>query len=287
MQQEAADLLRRAFVRIPPAPRLALLHRLGRYAPWEAQFDFTPPAPGPGEETGPPDFVGIGVQKAGTTWWYELLATHPGISRRPDLHKERHFFDRFATLPFGPDDARDYAGWFPRTPGTQSGEWTPDYLSLPWVPPLLGRAAPSTRLLVLVRDPIDRLVSGLAHQRRVGVAADGATIADALERGFYHRALARWLEHFEADQLLVLQYERCVVERDAQLAATFEHLGLDPRPLPAAEAPVTAGPGRPAAVPAELAGRLVELYQHDVAALADRWPSIDLGLWANFVHLAR
>ncbi len=287
MQQEAADLLRRAFVRIPPAPRLALLHRLGRYAPWEAEFDFTPPTCGPEEETAPPDFVGIGVQKAGTTWWYELLATHPAVSTRPDLHKERHFFDRFGTLGFGPDDARAYAGWFPRPAGMLSGEWTPDYLSLAWVPPLLGRAAPSTRLLVLVRDPIDRLFSGLAHQRRVGLAADGATIADALERGFYHRALARWLEHFDAGQLLVLQYERCVAERDAQLAATFEHLGLDPAPRPAGEAPGGAGRVRRPTVPGELAARLVELYEHDVAALADRWPAVDLGRWPNFAHLAR
>ena len=29
------------------------------------------------EVGGPPDFVGIGVQKAGTTWWFELLLTHP------------------------------------------------------------------------------------------------------------------------------------------------------------------------------------------------------------------
>ena len=53
--------------RLPPQARLRLLHGLGRFAPWEAGFDFTPPPLGPGDEAGPPDFVGIGVQKAGTT----------------------------------------------------------------------------------------------------------------------------------------------------------------------------------------------------------------------------
>ena len=48
-----------------------------------------------------------------------------------------------------------------------------------------------------------------------------------------------------------------------------------------------AGRVRRAAVPGELAGRLVELYEPDVAALAERWPAIDPGRWANFAHLAR
>ena len=71
------SVARRGFLALPPNVRLAALHRLGRYAPWEARFDFTPPAPGPGEEVGAPDFVGIGVQKAGTTWWYALDAEPP------------------------------------------------------------------------------------------------------------------------------------------------------------------------------------------------------------------
>ena len=54
------------FSRLPLPVRLAVLHSLGKYAPWEEQFDFTPPSLHPGEESGPPDFVGIGVQKAGT-----------------------------------------------------------------------------------------------------------------------------------------------------------------------------------------------------------------------------
>ena len=82
-----------------PRLRRRILHGLGRYAPWEPEFDFTPPPLGPGNETGPPDFVGIGVQKAGTTWWYELMLTHPGIFAPAGIHKERHFFDRFGARP--------------------------------------------------------------------------------------------------------------------------------------------------------------------------------------------
>jgi len=286
VRREGTDLLRRAFVRIPPAQRLAILHGLGRYAPWEAKFDFTPPLPAPGEETGPPDFVGIGVQKAGTTWWYQLLSEHPGVSTRADLHKERHFFDRFGTRPFGSSDVEDYQGWFPRRRGSLAGEWTPDYFTLPWVPPLLREAAPEARLLLILRDPVERFRSGLAHQQSVGVSRDGATIADAVERGFYDRALTRWLEHFELEQLLVLQHERCITDFEAQLATTFAFLGLEPPGADVGSPPRSRTIAPHPALPDDVRRRLVDLYAPDVVALATRLPDVDLASWPNFAHLA-
>jgi hypothetical protein len=275
---------RRALQKLPPSLRLATLHALGRYAPWEPQFDFTPPALRPGEVTGAPDFVGIGVQKAGTTWWYSLLAAHPDVSSRSDIHKERHFFDRFATESFNSAEIARYHGWFPRRPGTLAGEWTPDYFSAPWVAPLLARAAPQAKLLLLLRDPVERFLSGLDHEARSGRAASGSVIVDAVDRGYYDRALTQWLEHFDPAQLLVLQYERCAVDRDSALAQTFEFLGL-------ADAAVTAEAhsrsGRPGyALGDDARARLVELYASDVAALCGRRPEIDVSLWPNFAYLA-
>ena len=281
------SVLRRGFLALPPNVRLAALHGLGRYAPWEARFDFTPPALGPGEEVGAPDFVGIGVQKAGTTWWYTLVLSHPDVSSRHDIHKERHFFDRFGSRTFDASDISDYHGWFPRRPGFRAGEWTPDYFSCAWVPPLLHRAAPDTRLLLLLRDPVDRFFSGLAHQKRAGLRCDGGAIADAFERGMYHRSLTRWQEHFAADQILVLQLERCIADTDGQLARTFEFLGLSKYAV---------GPSERAARPQqtsarreydeEVRDRLVDLYAADVAALAAQLPDINLSLWPSFAHLA-
>jgi len=285
---DTKDLMRRGFARLPVSQRLAVLHALGRYAPWEDKFDFTPPTLRLGEEVGPPDFVGIGVQKGGTTWWYELLISHPGVSARPDIHKERHFFDRFGAKPFGAADIEDYHGWFPRQTGTITGEWTPDYFTMPWVPPLLHAAAPDARLLVLLRDPVERFRSGLAHQARVGLACDGATIADAVNRGFYDRALATWSEQFGAERILVLQHERCVADRDGQLHATHEFLGLDDHEVPALH---LAGRSETvstcSSLPSELRRRMVELYAPDVESLASRLPDLDLTVWPNFAFLVR
>lgn len=277
-------MLRRQFTRLPPGVRSAILHAGGRFAPWEAGFDFSPPALA-GEAAGPPDFVGIGVQKAGTTWWYELLLSTPGVAGRPDIHKERHFFDRFAAAPFGPADVLDYRGWFPRPPGTITGEWTPDYFEYPWVPPLLRQAAPEARLLLLLRDPVDRFRSGLAHQLRTGLPRDGRIIAEAVARGFYVRSLDRWQQHFDRDRILVLQYERCLTDVAGQLKATTAFLGLGPEALDVDHPPVPPRPSTP--LDGELHARLVALYRSDVEALRDRLPDFDLSLWPNFRHLAR
>ena len=51
---------------------------------------------------------------------------------------------------------------------------------------------------------------------------------DAIARGFYDDALRRWIAYFPPEQILVLQYERCVADPTGQLARTYRFLGLEP-----------------------------------------------------------
>lgn len=272
------------FARLPPAVRRSVLHSFGKYAPWEDGFDPTPPKAGQGEIVGPPDFVGIGAQKAGTTWWFDAICAHPDVFSRPDMHKERHFFGRYAVRPFGPTDCSLYQGWFPRPPHSLTGEWTPDYIHYPWIPALLAQAAPRARLLVMLRDPVERFSSGLAHQRRDRgrLATDG--YEDAFARGLYHHELGRWSEQFPQEQILVLQYEECIADPRTQLARTYRFLGLDPFVHENLTKRVNA-----TADVFDLAGdvrrRLIQLYEPDVRALSRRFPDLDLRLWPNFSNV--
>jgi len=280
------DRAERIVARLPPAARRPVLHGLGRFAPWEPEFDFTPPPVGTGDQVGPPDFVGIGVQKAGTTWWYDHISAHPSVASPAGVHKERHFFDRFGAQHFGTREVEQYHGWFPRRPGQIAGEWTPDYFTHDWTPELLYRAAPDTRLLLLLRDPVDRFRSGLAHRRRVGEPMDGGGIADAVQRGYYHRALLRWFDHFDEDRFLILQYEQCVGDPTRQLEATFRFLGVPDASGPIGLQEVMPPADRHEPLDRELTQRLVDLYEADVRALDERLPTLDLSLWPNFAHLA-
>ena len=273
-----------AFARLPPAARRSILHALGKYAPWEDAFDPTPPQAARDEVAGPPDFVGIGAQKAGTTWWFDAICAHPDVYVRSDIHKERHFFGRYAILPFGPAECSLYHDWFPRPFGTLTGEWTPDYIHCPWVPALLARAAPRTRLLALLRDPVERFRSGLAHHRRDSGRLAVETYQDAVARGFYHDALNQWSAHFPKEQILVLQYEQCLADPAGQLARTYSFLGLEPFVYEGIEERVNATV-HTILLEEDVRRRLVELYESDVHALSKRFPDLDLRLWPNFTSL--
>jgi hypothetical protein len=243
-----------------------------------------------GWRTGPPDFVGIGAQRAGTTRWFDLVVAHPQIQAPPATRKELHYFDRFHAGGFTVADAGAYGEYFPRPEGRLTGEWTPVYLAAPWIPEMLAAAAPDARLLVTLRDPIERYLSGLQRHHRVARATDEPLNAmaplDAFVRGFYHAQLIQLLAHFERSRVLILQYERCVREPLGELRRTFAFLGvedtgfapdLDAHPNRQAEKPELHGDARRA---------LVEAYSPDVMELCRRFPEIDVGLWPSFAHLA-
>jgi hypothetical protein len=273
------------FSKLSPAAQHSILHALGKYAPWEDGFDSTPPQAGKNEIAGPPDFVGIGAQKAGTTWWFDAICAHPDVFSRHDIHKERHFFGRYAVRPFGPEECSLYHEWFPRPSGNLTGEWTPDYMQLPWAPALLAQAAPRTRVLALLRDPVDRFRSGLAHQRRVRGEVTVDTYQDAVTRGLYHEALRRWTPYFPQEQILVLQYEQCMADPVGQLARTYRFLELEPFAHGGIEKQVNVTAHTPD-LHEEVKRRLATLYESDVRALSRQFPDIDLELWPHFTSLS-
>jgi hypothetical protein len=268
-----------------PRPLRETIRRsVGPFAPWEAGFTRSPPAARPGEVTGPPDFVGIGVQKAGTTWWWDLVNEHPGVFNREDVHKERHYFTRFAFEGFGLGEARSYQDWFPRPSGAVTGEWTPDYFSQPWVPPLLASAAPQARLLVILRDPVERFVSGLAHSDLAASDHLGNAATEAFVRGLYANPLRAWSEHFGADRMLVLQYEQCVADPAGELARTYAFLGLDTGFEPASVNRPRNPTAQKTSLHPDARRRLVELYSPDVEETMSLLPGLDIAMWHNFAQ---
>ena len=125
-----------------------------------------------------------------------------------------------------------YHALFPRPDGALAGEWTPGYMLDFWTPPLLRRAAPDAKLLVLLRDPVERFRSGLTlTENRLTLGWSARAAANGgFQRGIYADQLLRLWSAFPREQVLVLQFERCVRDPRGELPP---HVRL-PRPRPGA-----------------------------------------------------
>ncbi|MGL5828514.1 MAG: sulfotransferase family protein [Angustibacter sp.] len=231
-----------------------------------------------------PDFVGIGAQKSGTSWWYSLLARHPRISppKQADarLPKELHFFDRFWDPLVDRAEIARYREYFPRPEGMLSGEWTPRYLADPWTIGLLAQAAPNAKILVLLRDPIDRYHSGLTHSLAHGLPRHARTAAEAVHRGFYGAQLRVVLQNFPKNQILVQQYEACRLNPQHELHRTLEFLGVEPHPEPLDFGHIVNGAARKKVdITDDMRAALQDAYRADCLDLGELFPDINLDLW--------
>jgi hypothetical protein len=235
---------------------------------------------------GPPDFVGVGAQRAGTTWWYQLITAHTGVTFKRGVHeKETHFFDGLEGAELDAGLVERYHRRFPRAPGTLVGEWTPRYMFDPWTPAQLARAAPDARILILLRDPVDRYASGFARSVRLarerGETPSASRIdGDQTERGLYDAQVRRVLDAFPRDRVLILQYERCRAGLEAELERTRVFLGLVDSFFPTGERNLPREP-RERSVPPEERERLRQIFAPDVRSLLEVAPEIDVDLWPS------
>ena len=170
-----------------------------------------------------PDWLIVGAMKAGTTSLHHAL--HQSRHAVSPATKEVHFFD----FNWARGD-HWYRSHFLRVPGTRTGEASPSYLFHPRAAERAASLVPDIKLIVLLRDPVDRAYSHWAHQVRAGrerlefvEAIDAeperlrASDPDDPEsthrhfsyvaRGMYADQLERWYDVFARDQVLVLRAE--------------------------------------------------------------------------------
>ena len=254
------------------------------------QSAYPAPPPCPADlETGPPSFIGVGTMRSGTTWWHDLIRLHPqGLFFRSFFghmfpSKERHFFDRFCKSEFSARDAQEYQQWFPRPSGRLVGEWTPSYMLDHWIPALLKVAAPEARLLVMLRDPVERYLSGMTFQIQQGETRTTTELArEQMTRSLYSMQLNALLRSFDRKQVLVLQYERCRADPETEIKRTYRFLGIDDSFLPASlTAPRNSSEGERFHLdPVQRTG-LARLYAESTHRVAADFPEIDLALWPS------
>lgn len=249
----------------------------------------------PGWRVGPPDFVCVGCGRAGSTWLWSLLQQHPQVVANRLAAKELHYFQHFGWDGPDADAMAFYREAFAAPPGSVCGDGSFNYLTHPVLIDHLWRTAPEARLVAVLRNPIDRLVSVLNQLHRVRLPWMGLTG----DQAYVQRTFSFWCEavahcriadgvravqrRWPPERVLVLQYEQCVRDPAAEIARAYRFLGVDDRFEPAdlasavnREPPVMAAPD------AAARRRLAEFFEADVDAVLDAWPALDRSLWTDF-----
>lgn len=154
-----------------------------------------------------PTFLYIGADKAGSTWIYKILEAHPGVYV-PEV-KDLYYFDKF--YHFGADW---YGRHFASAPDDAAavGELSHDYLYSAEAIDRIATDLPGVRLLVSLRDPVERAVSHYKYMLRVGRTR--APLSEALEsfpeildHSRYAEHLAHVYRRFPPDQVRLLWFD--------------------------------------------------------------------------------
>lgn len=181
-----------------------------------------------------PDFLYVGTSKAGSTWLFNALARHPDVFLASD--KGLYYFD--AHIDRGEDWYLDH---FRGSDGFRvRGEVSHSYLSSPEVPERVAALNPRMRLLVCLREPVDRAFSDyldLRKNRLFDGPLDEALdrYPRLLDRGRYATHLRRYTEVFPAEQLLVQLFDDLRADPQAYADQVFDFLGVARQVLPPSE----------------------------------------------------
>ena len=177
-----------------------------------------------------PEFLIIGAAKAATTWISHQLRQHPSAFL-PET--EPHFFS--AEFHRGFDwYGRFFAG---AEPHEKLGEKSADYLAHPQAAHRLAEVVPDARLVVQLRNPVERAYSDYCMLYRRGTVRgqpdayfNRATTPQPrfLDDGLYRRHLDRFLDHFPRGQIKVILYEDLKARPEAVIADVCQHVGLPP-----------------------------------------------------------
>lgn len=203
-----------------------------------------------------PNFLIIGAAKSGTTALYEYLKQHPQIYM--SWLKEPHFFAFEGKKPNfqGPGDqelynyiivgdVEDYCALFEGVSKEAAvGEASVNYLYLPRARDRIRHYVPEAKLIVVLRNPIERAYSSFLHMIRDGrepfndfaealqaeaerIQNNWAPIWHYKQAGFYYTQLKHYYEVFEREQIRVYLYEELNNETISVLRDIYNFLGVD------------------------------------------------------------
>ena len=199
-----------------------------------------------------PNFMIIGAGKSGTTALYEYLAEHPDVYMSPV--KETNFFalegekmvdpkddpEQMFHYPWSVTNWEDYVKLFDGVETEKAiGEVSPMYLYSEEAAFRIKERFPDMKLIVILRNPVDRLYSRFMHlarenrkpTNRFEDALDRETIwwrrNDLVKEGFYHNHLQKYYDLFDKDQIKVILYDDFKSDPLKEVQNIYEFIGVN------------------------------------------------------------
>lgn len=195
-----------------------------------------------------PNFYVVGGQKCGTTSLWAYLKQHRDVFL-PDV-KEPHFFADVKRLRPSkasrfPNDLESYQTLYRRGHGYPAiGDASPSYLSDEDAPQLIHEVAPDARIIILLRDPVDRAFSHYlmpvmrtvetlpfleaVRQDYVRPEKGWGVSKMYVDLGLYYTPVRRYLETFGRDHVLIILFDDLQKRPQQVLEEVARHLGIDP-----------------------------------------------------------
>jgi hypothetical protein len=191
------------------------------------------------------DFVLAGAQKSGTTALHYFLSKHPSITMGDQ--QEIHFFDNDPLFVSGMDYEELHKHYRALGPSTIAGDCTPSYIYHEPAAERIWKYNPKIKLLVLLRNPVDRAFAHWNMQQFRGrepldffdavreekTRIAGAPPAEArrfayIDRGFYGQQLERLFRFFPREQVKAVKFEEFKEKQGETLTSIFSFLDVKP-----------------------------------------------------------
>jgi hypothetical protein len=183
------------------------------------------------------NFIGIGVQKAGTSWLAEALNEHPEVYIHPK--KEGHFFNKEKIYL----NSLHYEYTFKHNNEKIIGEITPAYISEKDVPKKIFKYNPDVKLIAILRNPTERCISQYKMEMSRDTIEENKGLWDAFSRdlpkygpmrfrGLYKEQLDNFYKYFKKEQLLILNYSDLKNNPLKFLQKVFEFLEINKKFVP-------------------------------------------------------
>ena len=174
-----------------------------------------------------PNFLGIGAPRSGTTFLSHLLNQHPELYL-PKNYKEVHFFDNNFHRGF-----KWYSSFYKSLKGEKAiGDFTPSYMSQNNVILRIKEYKPDLKILVCLRDPVERTYSHFMQRARFqnwkNDFDETIKLNDKriLDYGKYRTQLDELFKNFPMSQVKIIIFEDLIKNPQLVLNEVFEFLNL-------------------------------------------------------------